>query len=402
MIDVQEAKRLLAQESAPLPAIEIEATEALGRVLAEDIHCDRDMPAADLSTMDGFALRAADAYSAGAVLRIAGEVRAGEPPHVALEPGEAIRIFTGALIPPGADTVVMVERTRAATGAGTVEILAAIGPGEHIRRRGEDVRAQERVLHAGTLVRAAELALLTSVGRVRVQVHRPPVVHVLSTGDELVEAGRTPLAHQVRDSNRTMLLAQLRQLGVNGISLGVARDEAELLDSSVRRGLAADLLLVTGGVSMGAYDLVGAALERAGMRLLFHEVAVRPGKPILAGRSGACLVVGLPGNPVSTFTDFAIFVAPVLRRMMGYPRTEPAEIRARLGARMAHKAGRTTYHLARLEIQEGAHVVTPIRTMGSGDVGSLSRANAFIVTDGDARYFDAGAEVATIPWHDFW
>ncbi len=398
MIEVLDAKRLLDEEVVALDAIEVPAEEALGLVLAEAVQADRDMPPADLSTMDGFAVRAADAGAPGAVLRIAGELRAGEAPRAVVGPHEALRIFTGAMLPPGADAVVMVERTREASGE-SVEIVATATRGDHIRRRGEDVKAGATLLPAGTVVRAAEVGVLMSVGKVRVRVYRPPVVHVLSTGDELVEPDHVPETHQVRDSNRVTLLAQLRQLGLHGVSLGVAKDEASSLEQSLRQGLKGDVLLITGGVSMGEYDLVGAALERAGMRLLFHQVAVRPGKPILAGRVGACLVIGLPGNPVSTFTGFSIFVAPALRKMMGHAHGEPVAIRARLTSGMTHKPGRTTYHLARLDVSEGALVATPVRTMGSGDLGSLSRANAFVVTDGAARQLPAGSEVTAIPWH---
>jgi len=402
VIEVAEAKRLLMDEARVLEPIEVGLDEALGRVLARDVFADRDLPAGDVSTMDGFAVRARDVLAPGAVLRIAGEMRAGQAPGAGgLGEGEAIRILTGALVPRGADAVVMVELSRENLAAGAVEIREKPDPGQNIRRQGEDARRGERILEPGCVVHAAEIAALAAVGRARVPVFRPPAVHIVSTGDEVVEIERSPEPHQVRNSNAHALLAQLRELGIEGTDLGIAPDEPAALERTLGRGLTGDVLLVTGGVSMGTHDLVGATLGRLGMSVLFHKVAVRPGKPILAGRSGNCLAVGLPGNPVSTFTAFAVFVAPVLRKMMGHRRAEAVEVRAVLGDRLRRRPGRTTYHLARLEVVDGRFVAHPVRNMGSGDAISLVRANAYVVTPGAADALEAGAEVAAIPWREF-
>lgn len=401
MIEVEEARRLLLAEAPPLGPVEVELGQALGHVLAEEIRADQDLPPADRSTMDGFAVRVADVSSRGNVLEVHGEVRAGEPVGDAkLNRGEAVRIFTGAIVPSGADAVVMVELTREGPASGTVEILEQPTYGQNIRRRGEDVRQGDPILEQGAPIHAAEIAALATVGKTRVRVIRPPVVHVLSTGDEVVEPDTTPLAHQVRNSNARALLAQLGEMGLAGRYLGIAPDVREPLDRAIAEGLSADVLLITGGVSAGEYDLVGEALTRSGMRLLFHKVAVRPGKPILAGRRGECLVVGLPGNPVSTFTGFAVFVAPVLRRMMGFLRLVDPEVRAVLAERLPRRPGRTTYHLARVEVESGRFVAHPVKTMGSADVISLVRANAFIVTAGAADALEAGVEVSAILWKD--
>ncbi len=402
MIEVAEAKRLLLDDARPLDSLEVDLEESLGRVLAEGIEADRDLPPGDVSTMDGFAVRAAEISAPGATLRIVGEVRAGQPPGAArLRTGEAIRLLTGALVPREADAVVMVELTTEDASTGTVQIQEKPEPGQNIRRQGEDVHAGERILERGTVVHAAEVAALAAVGRARVPVVRAPLVHVVSTGDEVVEADQTPLSHQVRNSNALALLAQIRELRIEGRYLGIAPDEPQALERALRTGLSGDVLLVTGGVSMGTYDLVGTTLGRLGMRLLFHKVAIRPGKPILAGRCGRCLVVGLPGNPVSTFTGFAVFVAPVLRKTMGYRRFEGVEVRATLTARLKRRPGRTTYHLARLEANHGSFVAYPVKTMGSGDVVSLVRANAFVVTEGAPDALEQGSEVTAVPWRDF-
>lgn len=401
MIGVDEALRLLRAEATAPRAVEVGLDHAHGLVLAEEIRADRDLPPAAVSTMDGFAVRSSDVPAPGAALRIAGEVRAGQAPASAVGPGEALRIFTGAIVPPSADAVVMVELTREDPIRGLVAILEPPTPGQHIRVRGEDAREGDTVIPAGSPIHAAEIAALAAVGRTRFAAFAPPAVSVLSTGDEVVPADRTPLPHQVRNSNAATLLASLRELGLVGADLGIAPDEPAEIDRRLVRGLEAEVLLITGGVSMGAYDLVGDALARAGMRLVFHEVAVRPGKPMLAGRCGPCLVVGLPGNPVSTFTAFAVFVAPTLRRMMGHPRPDNLTVRATLVAPLRRRPGRTTYHLARLEPTERGFQVLPIRTMGSGDVLSLSRANAFVVTQGAPDALAAGTEVTALPWRDF-
>jgi molybdopterin molybdotransferase len=273
--------------------------------------------------------------------------------------------------------------------------------GQHIRLRGEDVRAGERVLGTGAPIGPAEIAALAAVGRTRARVYRAPVVQIVSTGDEVVEPDVAPAPHQVRNSNARCLLAQLRDLGLEGRYLGIAPDNREDLGRAVRTGLTGDVLLVTGGVSMGKYDLVGEALEAAGMRQVFHKVAIRPGKPMLVGRAGDCLVVGLPGNPVSTFTGFAVFVAPALRKMMGYARCDNLEVTAVLAERLKRKPDRATYHLARVALTDDGFTALPVRTMGSGDVVSMSRANAFVITPAGSRALDPGTEVTAVLWPGF-
>jgi molybdopterin molybdotransferase len=402
MIDVDEARRRLMDEATQLETIEVSLAEALGRVLAEEVVTDRDLPPTDRSAMDGFAVRTSDLPEPDRTLRVVGEVRAGQPADaVQVGAGEAARVFTGACIPTGADAVVMVELTVEDRSNGTVRVRERPDPGQHIRRRGEEVARGERILEIGQPVRPAEVAALATVGRTRVQVVRSPKVAVLSTGDEIVEPEAFPAPHEIRNSNAPMLLALLRELGIEGRYLGIAPDRPEALERVLAEGLEADLLLLTGGVSVGEYDLAVPALERAGMRLLFHKVAMRPGKPALAGRREKCLVVGLPGNPVSAFTGFQVLVVPALRRMMGHATFEALELRAVLGERLRRFPGRTTFHLAELQPREGRFYARPARTMGSGDVVSLSRSNAFVVTEGSSRALEAGTEVTVLPWHGF-
>jgi molybdopterin molybdotransferase len=312
--------------------------------------------------------------------------------------GEAVRIFTGGVIPRGADAVVMVESTEEDRDAPPVLVKERLELGQHVRRQGEDLRAGETVIEAGQVVRAAEIAALAAVGRASVSIVRRPRVSVLSTGDEVVEVEASPAAHQVRNSNARMLLAQLGAIGVEARYLGIARDDRAVLDAMIAVGLSGDVLLLTGGVSVGEYDLVGPALIAAGCQVLFHNVAMRPGKPIFAAHRGGCLVLGLPGNPVSAFTSFHVFVAPALKKLMGHPAPETVALRATLVAPLRRKPGRLTYHLAHLRWHEGQPLVVPVTSASSGDVLSLVRANAFIVAPGDAHAIPAGESVDVLPW----
>jgi molybdopterin molybdotransferase len=352
--------------------------------------------------MDGYAVDTGDLPEPGGVLRVVGEMRAGRSPgDLRMGGGDTCRIFTGAVLPPGADAVVMVERTQEDGAAGTVRVDIRPEPGQHVRKQGSDLRAGETVLEPGVAIDPPEIAALASVGQTRLAVFERPTVHVLATGDEIVEPDRTPREHQVRNSNAPTVLAQLRELGLSGHDLGVSGDSAEDLDRRIERGLAGQMLIVTGGVSVGRYDLVEERLRRAGMRLLFHGVRIKPGKPILAGRRGSCLVLGLPGNPVSTYVGFALFAAPALRRMLGHRRFENVRMNALLGGRLRCKPGRLTFHLARISVERGRPVARPVSTTGSGDVLALARANGLVVTEPDADELPGGSEVEVWLFRDF-
>jgi molybdopterin molybdotransferase len=401
MITVEQASKILEQAAGLLDITTVPLDQALGRVLAADIPADRDLPPTDRSAMDGFAVRAADLSAPEVTLQMIGEVRAGQDPAgMTVESGQAVRIMTGATVPAGADSVVMVELTSEDRDEGTVLIREMAKQGQHIRLQGEDIQAGEVVLTNGRSIRAAEMAALASVGAVEVPVYRQPVVHVLTTGDEIVEPHVAPLAHQVRNSNAVTLLSQLKELGLNGRYLGIAADDRAGLREKLLAGTQGDLLILTGGVSMGEYDLVADALDEIGMELLFHKVKVKPGKPILVGKAGSCLVAGLPGNPVSAFTGLAIFLAPFLRRIGGRSEWENFETMGRLAAPLKARPGRVTFHLVEAGFEEGSCVVRPAASRGSGDATSMPRANAFAVTDGGPGSSPEGTRVRTIFWND--
>jgi molybdenum cofactor synthesis domain-containing protein len=331
LIALDVAQREILSAVGRLPVVEVERAEGHGLVLAADVVSDGPVPPFANTAMDGFALRAAD--TAGATpdapvrLRVVADLPAGHAPTVPVGPGEAIRIMTGAPMPDGADAVVMVERTERA-GTDGVAIAVEARPGDHVRAAGGDVREGQTVFGAGTVLRAAHLGVLSSVGATRVQVVRRARVGVLSTGDELVESGALAPG-QIRDSNRPMLLGLLREAGVDPIDLGIARDDeakiVSLLEDAFER---CDAVLTSGGVSVGDYDYVKAALDRFGA-LEWRQVAIKPAKPLAFGVVQGVPVFGLPGNPVSSLVSFELFARPALLRMMGHDAIDRPVVAAR-------------------------------------------------------------------------
>ena len=398
MRTVREALEILLGAAEPLGVEVVPLDDAQGRILAEPVAADRDTPPTDRSAMDGFAVRA-DEATAGETLQVRGELPAGGSGEgIQVERGTAIRIFTGAVIPEGADAVIMVEATDEDRARRTVTLRESVRRGQHIRPRGEDGRAGGAVLETGSRVGPAEIAALASVGRSRVAVGRRPAAAVLSTGNEVVGVEETPAPHQIRNSNAPMLAALLGGEGAVARVHGTVADDLDALAAAVGAVSDADLVVLSGGVSVGDYDLVEEAARRRGYEVLFHNVAMRPGKPILAARRGRRLLFGLPGNPLSAFAGFHVFVAPVVRRLMGDPHLRPRRLRATLAEAVRQRPGREGYVLARLAWPEGVPVVAQVRSASSGDVLSLARANAFIVVPAEAASLEAGALVDVMAW----
>jgi molybdopterin molybdotransferase len=406
MISVDEALEKVLREIDPLPAEEVSLRQAHGRCLAQEIRAAADMPPFDRSAMDGYAIRREDVAGAPAELRVVEEIPAGHDPVRSVGRGEAARIMTGAALPSGADMVVMVERTERLDGGCRVRILDAGERGQHIRRAGEDLRAGSALLEPGRFLGAPEIALLAAEGRAKVRVGSVPGVAILPTGDELVPVDRTPRGSQIRETNSWLLATLLRRIGIEPRLLGIVPDEPEALGRSIREGLKSEILLVTGGVSMGEYDLVGDALKAAGCRAVFEKVAIQPGKPLFFGivDDPRAVVFGLPGNPASSVVDFLVFVRPALRRMMGAP--EPVEPlpAARLASSFRRAPGRRGYLPARVEAgPDGALLVRPVPSMGSADLVALGRANAFLVTPETESAFEEGVNLRVMLLDDpFW
>lgn len=385
VLQVEEAQSRVMEEIAAGPVEETPLDDALGRVLREKIIAAADAPAADNSAMDGYAVRAADIAEVPVTMRVSGDIPAGHPAAHALEAGTAMRIMTGAFVPEGADTVVQVELTDG--GLERVTFKKALKPGSNIRRRGEDVRAGDIVLRPGIRIGPAEIALLAGAGKTRVAVGRRPAVAILSTGDELIEAGDVPAAGKIVNTNAHLLAALVREAGAIPRPLGIVRDTREATIAAFERAIEADFVISSGGVSVGAYDFVKDALDALGADTKFWRVAMKPGKPVVLSRLRDRVVFGLPGNPVSCFVAFHLFVAPALRKAMGQEtRVFPATVTARLTARARGATERSVYTRVHVEPGDGELVATPLVSQSSGALTSMRGANglAIIVRDSDA------------------
>jgi molybdopterin molybdotransferase len=390
-----DAQTEILRRAGPLAPGRLELSPAaLGRVLAEPVVGDRDLPPFDKSMMDGYAVRAADCLAPGARLAVVGEVVAGATPERAVDAGQAVRIMTGAPLPPGADAVVMVEQTR--VDGDRVFLDSAARPGQNVQPRGRECRAGEVVLPAGTVLRPAELALLATVGRTAVQAHRAPSVAVVTTGDEIVPAGVAPGPAQICNSNGPMLAALVVRAGGALRDLGVAPDRVDALTAAVRAGLDADVLILTGGVSAGKLDLVPGVLRELGVEPHVHKVRMKPGKPFYFGSRGGTLVFGLPGNPVSSFVCFELFVRPGLDRLGGVADPLPRAVRLPLAEPFSPVGDRPTYQPARIEPADVGERVRPVRWLGSADLRGLCGADALAVVEPGERELPAGTPIPVV------
>jgi molybdopterin molybdotransferase len=319
MIPLDEARAYVLSRCRVGAPVAVPLRAALGLVLADKVVAPEDIPPFPNTAVDGFAVRAADVAAAPVTLRVVGTIAAGAAPDLTVREGEAVRIMTGAPMPPGADAAVMVEVTEFAADGTTVVVREPVAAGAAVRRAGEDMRAGQLVFEPGVVLGAGHLGVLSSLGRLDAPVHPRPRVGVLSTGDELVEGPGELAPGQIRDSNRVALLALLAQAGCTGVDLGLVRDTEADITAAIERGVAeCDALVTSGGVSMGAFDYVKVVLDRIG-DMRWMQVAIRPAKPLAFGTVGAVPVFGLPGNPVSSMVSFELFARPALRKMMGVP-----------------------------------------------------------------------------------
>jgi len=356
-----------------------------GRVLAVDVKADIDLPPFDKSAMDGYAVHAADFSPRAAPegtrsLTILGESRAGQPFHGDVPAGHCVAIYTGAELPASCDAVIMVEKTEG-EGPERVVLRDRPQPLQNVCKRGQDIALGSTVLETGRRLRAVELAVLASVGCDPVTVFRRPRVSVLTSGDELVAPGERPGEGQIRESNTFELTAMSRAAGAEASNLGVVRDDPELLERAFREALdACDLLITTGGVSMGKYDLVGEVLARIGVEAVFHKVAIKPGKPLWFGTWKHVPVFALPGNPVSCLVNHAVFVRPAIERLSGAGGGATVLPRARWGGSDLAPNARERHVPVRVGVAgDGASRLEPVRWNGSADVVGLARADALAV-----------------------
>jgi len=405
MKSVAEALALCLAEATkvtPFPSERLPLDYILGRVTSEDIQSESDSPPFDKALMDGFAVRSDDLRSGGE-LSVLEEITAGQVPTRAVEPGTASRIMTGAPLPDGADAVVRIEDADFDAAGSTVRFsISQIKAGENILRRGAAMAKGEIVLKSGRWIRPQELGLLAELGKAEIAIRRQPRVAVLATGDELVPVSQTPQPGQIRNSNETMLAAQIVRSGGLAEKLGIARDERTHLAEKIRAGLKCDLLLLSGGVSAGTRDLVPSELAAAGVREIFHKVNVKPGKPVWFGvkedADSRCLVFGLPGNPVSSMVCFELFTRPVIRRLLGLETLHPDPISAGLVEEFENRGDRPVYHPARLHHAEGQARVQLIPWMGSADLRATVKANAMAVFPTGNTTYPPGTLLDVIPW----
>jgi molybdopterin molybdotransferase len=365
----------------PRPAVEtVELCTCSGRVLAEDVRADRDYPPFHRSMRDGFAVRAADVPGK---LKVIGEVRAGQTFSGVVNAGEAVEIMTGAPLPGGADAVVMVEHWPADR---------AVASGENVAPRGCEAAENSVVLPAGTRLNYASIACLASVGRTSAMVFAKPRVAILSTGDEIVDVGETPSPAQIRNSNAWSLAAQVERAGCIPVILAVARDTREETRRLIELGLESDLLLLSGGVSAGKYDVVEPVLADLGAGFFFDRVLIQPGQPLVFGRVRDKFFFGLPGNPASTMVTFELFARAAIGLLSGATDTDLPLSLARLTQPFSHRPGLTRFLPAELRGAE----VTPVAWRGSGDIQSLCRANAYLVADPGKGDYAAGELISIL------
>jgi molybdenum cofactor synthesis domain-containing protein len=388
MIPVEEAQRIVLAHVEPLPAEEIAFHEALGRVLARDVYALEDVPPFAASAKDGFAVRAADGLQPR---RLLGDQPAGVISGLRVEPGTAVRITTGAPLPEGADAVVMVEYTEV-TGD-IVRLTRAVEPGDDVRPPGQDISRGQLVLAAGAPIGPAEIGLLAAVGHTWVVVHQRPAVATMSTGDELVEPGETPGPGQIRDSNRYTLAAAAVRAGAQVVDLGHAPDTVDALAAHIRNGLKeADVVVTSGGVSMGELDLVKPLLEEIGT-VHFGRVHIKPGKPVTFATVDGKPFFALPGFPVSSLVAFEVFVRPALRKMAGHRELFRPRQRVVLRHDVRHSVGRPEFQRAIVEWEGDRLYARTTGFQGSGRLLSLVGANALLVIPAGVETLRAGEEV---------
>lgn len=409
MLTVSEAlQNIVDSVSLQCPA-PVELSNALGLILADDVVSDIDVPPFDKSLMDGYAVRSADVSQVPKVLSVVEEVTAGRVPTKNLSAGEATRIMTGAPLPDGADAVVRVEETTFDEATGQVSIGSTVSAGTDLMRRGYSLKKGTAVVTAGTTLRPQEIGTLAEQGVDQVSVRRRPTVSILATGDELVPVGQTPGPGQIRNSNESMLVAQVQAMGGIAQPLGIARDNREELSKRINLGLKSDILLLSGGVSAGKLDLVPSTLAAAGVEQRFHKVQLKPGKPIWYGvlqskmgdsasQASCCHVFGLPGNPVSSMVCCELFVRTCVQQLLGVKKPTPKVVSACLEKTYQATGGRAVYHPAQLYHDGAKQLVRLINWKGSADLSSTNQANAMVCFPAEEKMYSAGVEVETIEW----
>ena len=379
----------MAVESQPLPS-------SIGRILREDVICDADSPPFDKSIRDGFAVRFEDAAAVPSVLTIIGESRAGAGAGVTIERGQCCEIMTGAPLPAGANAIVMIENTER-VASDSVRILKAARENDGILRRAAEARKGDKVLQAGRRIGLADVGLLASTGKSTVMVSKKPRVAIVATGDELVDVKDVPSPGQIRNSNSYTIAAQVMEAGADPVLLGIGRDNLEDLRTKIRQGMDYDILIVSGGVSMGKYDLVENVFAEFGVQVLFDKIAMKPGKPTVFGHRENTYVFGLPGNPVSTIVSFHMFVRPLILFLLKAEKTTPEILEASLEAATKCDPERAALVPALVRFEDGRYKIRTASWKGSSDLVGLARANALIMIPRRSGTMEPGETAQFLP-----
>ncbi len=401
MIAVKDAIKMTLNEVTRLGAAEVDLKEASGYILAEDIFSDIDMPPFEKSSMDGYAFKAADCQNNSTVLDVVGSIPAGVYPDFEIEKGQAAKIMTGAPLPEGADSVQMVEKTQP-LGENRIEILEPVPSGRNVARKSEVIKEDSKVLSKGLFISPAVAGALATVGKATVSIFNRPKVGILVTGDELVDIDRKPEAGQIRNSNGYSLYSQVVESGALPELFGIAPDKIEYLTKSMELGLEKDVLLISGGVSIGDHDFVEDVMLKHGLKIFYDKVNIKPGKPTVFGRTSETLVFGLPGNPVSASTIFEVIVRPALRKMMGFSYLHNVKTKATLEKKYATKTKRENYQLAWTLLRDNLFCTTAIQSKGSADVVAFAKSNSYLITTQKKQEFNPGDTVDVMLRPEFW
>jgi len=401
-VTFEEARSLILENIAPLPLERVSLLNAAGRILAEEFRAPWDLPGWDNSAMDGYAVRAEDCRGPATLSIVDYLPAGGSAEGMAVQPGTAVKIMTGAPIPHGGTAVVPFEAAEEEGEGDSVRILDAVSPGSHIRYRGEDLRAGDLVIPAGTLLRPPEINMLASFGQSAVAVFRRPRVAILSTGDELVELGEPLAPGRIVNSNSHSLAAAVMEAGGEPLLLGIARDNRESHLEKLRAGLAADVLITSAGVSAGDRDLVREVLSALGVRQVFWKAEIQPGKPMAFGIREKVPVFSLPGNPVATLITFEMFVRPALLQMQGHAGVIRSTVKARLQEPAKKKPGRVRFLRVQVRAAETGLVASSSGDQNTGILRTMVRANGIAILPSEAQRFAAGDEVEVYLLDPIW
>lgn len=406
MISMSRAINTVLENVKPLSAVEVKLGSVFGMVLAEDVASDIDMPPFNKSAMDGYAVVSAAVKKMPITLRVTARIAAGviykgssfkeESFENNGSDGDCVKIMTGAPVPEGMDAVVMLEDTECQPD-GKVKLFKKIEAGQNICVRSEDVRKGEIVLRKGTRILGPEIAILATAGKDTVSVFKKPALGIISTGNEIVEPEVSLEEGKIRNSNGPMLSGLAEALGCDVEYFGIAGDEEKILRKLILRGFKKDMMLLSGGVSMGDYDLVPEMLKKEGAEPLFHGVLVKPGKPLLFAKKDGCSIFGIPGNPVSNFTTFNVFIKPAIYKMMGREDYNARFIDAFMGVDFKNRNSRVHIIPSNCSIVDGRCLVTPFRLNGSADINGCSRSNCFLIIDAGVTEIKKGDRVKVLP-----